>query len=169
MNFARLSLFVILAVTAALAGTGTFVRAAAPKPALFSMLTGTWNCTYHGPKGTRTSSATFTAVNSNWLQYSGKVSAYGGTPAHESINLLGYDSKKGEYVGMGGSSLPGDWGIGTAKASPTAMTMTFSSAYPADPTNQKTTYTFGSPTTTFTSSWTEKGKAMSAKGTCTKQ
>ena len=170
MNSGRIFLSLALVVASTLAGTSTFARAAAQTPALLTMLPGTWNCSYHGPKGTQTSTITFTSVNSTWLQNTSKDGAYGKDPAHQSVGLLGYDNKKDQYVGMGGNTLPGgNWGIGTAKASPSATTMTFMNNYPADPTNEKTAYTFGPTSVTWSDSWTEKGKAMTGKGSCTKQ
>jgi hypothetical protein len=170
MSSRRTFLCLALVVASTLAGTSTYARAAAQTPALLTMLPGTWNCTFHGPKGTRTSTLTFSSANSSWLQDSSKVSAYGGNPAHEGVGLLGYDNKKDQYVGMGGNTLPGgDWGMGTAKASPTATTMTFVGAYPPDPTHETTAYTFTASSVTWHDAWTEKGKAMSGHGTCTKQ
>ena len=107
------------------------------------MMQGTWSCTYHGPKGTQASTLTVTSQNANWVLITSKDGAYGTTPAHESATLVGYDSKKGQYVGFGGNTLPGGgWGVGIAKASPTATSFTVVSAYPPDPTHDKTTYTF---------------------------
>jgi hypothetical protein len=163
--------FICLAVVLVCATTmaGTSARAAASSPAVLSMLVGTWNCTYVGPKGTQTSSITFTKANDLWLSDTEHDGAYGDRPAHDGAGLLGYDSKGHQYVGMGGSTLPGDFGIGTAKASPMATTMTFVGAYPPDPTHDKTTYTFTSTKITSLDSFTEKGKAMTGHGTCTKQ
>lgn len=170
MRSQRIFLCLALIVASAVAGTSAFARAAAQTPALFTMLPGTWSCTYHGPKGTRTSTITFSSVNSAWLQDTSKVGAYGTDPAHQGVGLLGYDTKKDQYVGMSGNTLPGgDWGVGTAKASPAATTMTFIGAYPVDPTNEKTAYTFGASSVTWNSTWTEKGKAMTGHGSCTKQ
>jgi hypothetical protein len=170
MSSQRVFLCLGLVVASALAGTSAIARAAAQMPALLTILPGTWSCAYHGPKGTQTSTITFTSANSWWLQDTSKDGAYGKDPAHEGVGLLGYDNKKDEYVGMGGNTLPGGgWGIGTAKASPTATKMTFVSAYPADPTHEKTAYTFTASSVTWLDAWTEKGKAMSGRGSCTKQ
>jgi hypothetical protein len=170
MKFQRVFLCLALVAACAVAATTSFARAAAQGPALLAMMPGTWSCTYRGPKGTRTSMLTITSQNSNWLLILGKDSSYGTTPAHEGVTLIGYDSKKAQYVAMGGNSLPGaDWGIGTAKASPAATTMTFLGAYPADPTHDKTTYTFGSTGISWNETWTETGKTMSGHGSCTKQ
>lgn len=144
-------------------------QSAAATPKLLPVLVGTWNCTYTGPKGTQTSSITFTSLNDLWLQDTEKDGAYGKRPAHSSFGFFGYDPKKHMYVSMGASSLASDYGIGTATASPAAMTMTFSGNYPADPTHDKTVYTFTSTKVTSVDSWTEKGKAMSGHGSCTKQ
>jgi hypothetical protein len=160
-----LSFVLICASTAA----GTSARAASETPALLNMLVGTWDCTYVGPKGKQTSSITFTKANDLWLQDTEQDGAYGDRPAHAGAGLFGYDPKGHQYVGMGGSTLPGDFGIGTAKASSTAMTMTFIGAYPPDPTHDKTTYTFSSTKVTSVDSFTEKGKAMTGHGSCTKQ
>ncbi len=170
MNSQRFLLSIALVVSATLAGTTTFARAAAQTPVLLTMLPGTWNCTYHGPKGTQTSTTTFTSANASWLQDTEKDGAYGTDPAHDGVGLLGYDNKKGQYVGMGGNTLPGGgWGMGLAKASPTATKMTFTGAYPPDPTHNKTAYTFGASSIAWTDRWTQKGKAMSGHGSCTKQ
>ncbi|MBV8498388.1 MAG: hypothetical protein JO003_03945 [Candidatus Eremiobacteraeota bacterium] len=170
MRFPRIILFAACAALFTVGGTIGFARAAAQQPALLTMLPGSWSCTYRGPKGTRTSTLTITSQNANWLLIAGKDGAYGTTPAHEGATLFGYDNKKDQYVGMGGNTLPGgEWGIGTAKASPSATTMTFLGAYPADPTHDKTTYTFSASTITYNETWSEKGKAMSGHGSCTKQ
>jgi hypothetical protein len=170
MTFSRLLVCLTLVVAPALAGTSTLAHAAAQTPALLTLLPGTWSCSYHGPKGTQTSTITFTSVNSSWLQNTSKDGAYGKNPAHESVGLLGYDNKKDQYIGMGGNTLPGgDWGIGTAKASPAATTMTFVNAYPPDPTHDKTSYTFAASSVTWVDTWTEKGKPLTGRGSCTKQ
>ena len=167
MAFYRL----LFCVVAALIALPTMAGAQTQKAALMTALPGTWSCTFHGPKGTRTGTITFTSVNDNWLQATSKISAYDTTPAHEGIGLFGYDSKKGEYVSMSGNTVAGndDWGVGIAKASPAATTVTFDGGYPPDPTQEKNSYTLSGSTLTSTSSWTEKGKAMSGHGSCTKQ
>jgi hypothetical protein len=167
MAFCRSFLY----IAAVLIVFSTVAHAQAQKPALMTALPGTWNCTYQGPKGTRTSTITVTSANDNWLQTTSKTSAYGTTPAHEGLGLLGYDSKKSEYVSMGGNTLAGndDWGLGTAKASPTATTVTFDGGYPPDPSHEKDTWAINGSSMTYTSTWTEKGKAMSGHGSCTKQ
>jgi hypothetical protein len=164
-------LYLFITVIVTLTATGASVRAATETPALFKLLPGTWNCTYHGPKGTQTSTPTFSPSVSNWIRETGKDGAYGSTPAHEDTSIFSYDSKKGEYVSMGGNSVAGgdNWGVGTAKASPGATTMTFVTAYPADPTHEKDVYSFSASKVTWTSAWVEKGKAMSGHGSCTKQ
>ncbi|HVR47336.1 MAG TPA: hypothetical protein VMT95_11975 [Candidatus Binatia bacterium] len=170
MSFSRSSLYAICLATLALGGTIALARAAVQQPVLLTMTPGTWSCTYHGPKGTRTSTLTITSQNANWLLILGKTGVYGTTPAHEGATLFGYDNKKDQYVAMGGNTLPGgDWGIGIAKASPTATTMTFEGGYPPDPTHDKTTYAFGASTITYNETWTEKGKAMTGHGSCAKQ
>jgi hypothetical protein len=165
--------FLCLGIVAicALAGTVAFARAAAAQqPVLLTMMQGSWNCTYHGPKGTQTSTLTVTSQNPDWILITSKEGAYGTRPAHEGVTLLGYDNKKGQYVGFGGNTLPGgEWGVGTAKATPTATSITVLGAYPPDPSHDKTAYTFTSSSWSWTDNWTEKGKAMTGKGSCTKQ
>ena len=170
MSSSRSILYAAYAVLFAIGSGVGLARAAAQQPVLLTMTPGTWSCTYHGPKGTRDSTLTITSQNANWILIAGKTGAYGATPAHEGATLFGYDDKKGEYVAMGGNTLPGGgWGLGIAKASPTATTMTFAGGYPPDPTHDKTTYTFTTSTITYTEAWTEKGKAMSGHGSCRKQ
>lgn len=162
------ALFLLAACLCCLNCTVTTAVAAAPKPVVLGMLVGTWNCTYVGPKGKETSTITFANANGLWLTDTEQDGAYGDRPAHSGTGMLGYDSKKQQYVGMGGSTLPGDYGIGTAKASPTATSMTFVSAYPADPTHDTTAYHFMPTQITSVDTWTEKGKKMTAHSTCTK-
>jgi len=170
MTFARIFTYAICVAALTLGATIQTVRAAAPQPVVLTLMQGSWSCTYQGPKGTQTSALTITSQNPNWILISSKEGAYGTTPAHDSITLLGYDSKKSQYVGFGGNTLPGaDWGVGTAKASPTATSFTVIGAYPPDPTHDKTMYTFTSSTMNWTDAWTEKGKAMTGHGSCTKQ
>lgn len=169
MTFRPFALCAALIFISALTGAGTVARAAAQQPALLSMLVGTWNCTYTSPKGKSTSSITFTSANDLWLTDTEKDSAYADRPAHTGAGMLGYDSKKDQYVGWGGTTISGDWGVGTAKASPTATTMTFIGAYPPDPTHDSTRYVFTPTKITSTDMWTEKGKPMIGHGVCTKQ
>lgn len=144
-------------------------QATAAKPQLLSMLPGTWNCTYKGPKGTVASTITFTRLNDMWVQDTEKDGAYGKRPAHAGAGMMGYDSTKHQYVSMGGSTIPGDWGVGTANAAPDAMDMTFINAYPADPTHDKSVYHFSATKVTSSETWTKSGKVMSGQGVCTKQ
>ncbi len=167
MNLQR-AVFIVAVFAWCLNGASTPARAAAAKPALLSMAVGTWNCTYVGPKGKSTSTITFTSANDLWLTDTEQDSAYGDRPAHTGAGMLGYDPKKQQYVGMGASTIPGDWGIGTAKASPAATSMTFIGAYPPDPTHDATAYHFTPTKITSTDTWTEKGKTMTGHGTCTK-
>jgi hypothetical protein len=170
MSLQRIFLSLAVLVVSATAGGVGFARAAAQQPAILTLMQGSWSCTYHGPKDTQTSTLTVTSQNSNWILITSKDGAYGTTPAHESATLVGYDSKKGQYVGFGGNTLPGgDWGVGTAKASPSATSFTVLSAYPPDPTHDKTTYTFTPTSWNWNDTWTEKGKPMTGHGTCTKQ
>ena len=158
------------AVLALMLGASTYsAQSAAAKPQLISTLVGTWNCSYTGPKGTLTSTITFTSLNDMWLQDTEKDGKYGDRPAHTAFGFFGYDSKKHQYVSMGGSTLPGDYGVGTAAASPETSDMTFVGAYPADPTHDKTVFHFGATKVTSVDTWTEKGKAMTGHGVCTKQ
>lgn len=164
-----ISRLAITSIVLACAGYA-FANAAVEKhttPVLFSTLAGAWSCTSHGPNGTRTSTTTWTRLDNGWFQESTKRSATAKTPASTEAGLLGYDSKKQEYVSMGGSST-GDWGLGTAKASPTATTFTFAGGYPPDPTHEKDTYHLSGNSMNWTSVWTEKGKTMTSKGSCTK-
>lgn len=159
----------LTAVLACAAAASTHAaNAAMQKPALLTTVLGTWNCTYTGPKGKQTSSITFTKLNDLWVQGVGHNGAYAGRPANDGVTLIGYDAKKKQYVAMGGSTLPGDYGVGTASASPAALDMTFAGAYPADPTHDKTTYHFAGNKMTSTDTWTEKGKNMTGHSTCTK-
>ena len=170
MSFSRSSFFATCLAILALGGTSMLARAAAPTPVVLTLMQGSWSCTFQGPKGTQASTLTVTSQNANWILIASKDGAYGTTPAHESANLVGYDSKKGQYVGFGGTTLPGGgWGVGIAKATPTATSFTVLSAYPPDPTHDKTTYTFTSTSWNWTDNWTEKGKPMTGHGTCTKQ
>ena len=169
MTFRPFALCAALIFISALTGTATIARAAAPQPALLPMLVGTWNCTYASPKGKSTSTITFTSTNDLWLTDTEQDSAYADRPAHTGGGMLGYDSKKKQYVGMGGSTIPGDWGISTAKASPTATTMTFIGAYPPDPTHDSTLFHFSATKIASVDTWTEKGKTMTGRGECTKQ
>lgn len=151
-------------------GAGTYgAHAAATKPVLLPILVGTWNCTYTGPKGTSTSTITFTAVNDLWVQDTEKDSAYGDRPAHTGFGAVGYDPKKHQYIGWGASTIPGDYGVGVADASPAAMSMTFTGAYPADPTHDKTTYHFSATKMTSVDTFMEKGSSKTGHGSCTKQ
>ncbi len=170
MSFSRSSPYAICLAILALGGTSALARAAAPQPVILTMMQGSWSCTYHGPKGTQTSALTVTSQNANWDLLTSKDGAYGTTPAHDSVTLVGYDSKKGQYVGFGGNTLPGgEWGLGTAKATPAATSFTVMNAYPPDPTHDKTTYTFTASSWSWIDTWTEKGKPMTGKGSCTKQ
>jgi hypothetical protein len=167
MNLQRSVL--ILAIFAwCLNGSARPAQAVAVKPAVLSMLVGTWNCSNVGPKGKSTSSITFTTANDLWLTDTEQDGAYGDRPAHKGTGMFGYDSKKQQYVGMGGSTIPGDWGAGTAKASPTATSMTFVGVYPPNPTHDRTAFQFTTTKISSTDTWTEKGKTMTAHATCTK-
>ena len=139
------------------------------KPALLPLLIGTWSCTYTGPKGKQTSSVTFTQLDDAWIQGIGKNGAYGNDPANSSVDLIGYDAKKQRYVDMSGNTQSHDsYGISHAVASVNALTMTWVGDFPADPSNGKTLYHFTSTKITSHTTWTEKGKAMSGDGVCTK-
>lgn len=163
----RLSCAAVVAASI-LAVSPVSVNAAAQRPALLTTVLGTWNCTYQSAKGKQTSTITFTRLNDLWVQGISHNGAYAGRPANDGVTLIGYDAKKNQYIAMGASTMPGDYGIGTASASPSSMRMTFSGAYPADPTHDKTTYVFSGNKMTSMDAWTEKGKAMTGHGTCTK-
>jgi len=140
------------------------MSSAAQTPQILKVSEGTWNCTYHGPKGTSPGSTTFTRLNANWLQDTSKNSAYGNMPASSGAGLFGYDPKKRQYIGMHASSRPGNWGVSTASASPSAMSMTLAITYPVDRTHDETAYHFTAHRVTFTETWTGKGMPMSGHG-----
>ncbi|HEX3459188.1 MAG TPA: DUF1579 family protein [Candidatus Baltobacteraceae bacterium] len=156
-------------VTLAIVGGSRPASAAAAMPAALSALVGNWSCTYTGPKGTSHSTYAISKVSDLWVQGSGDEGAYPGRPAHKAFFLIGYDPKKHMYVSMGGDTLAGDYGTSTAKADATAMKMTYVNAYPADPTHEQDVWTYTPTTIAIASAWTEKGKAMTSKGSCTKQ
>jgi hypothetical protein len=143
--------------------------AAMQAPASLQALVGHWTCTYSGPKGKTTSTYTISRVADLWVEGTGHTSAYPGRPANDSVFMFGYDPKKHTYVSMGADSVAGDWGVSTAQGGPTAMTMTYVNNYPADPTKENDVWHFTPTSITIASTWTEKGKAMSSKGACTKQ
>lgn len=143
--------------------------AAMAMPSALAALVGSWNCSYTGPKGTSHSTYTISKVSDLWVQGTGDEGAYGDRPAHKSFFMIGYDPKKHTYVSMGGDTLAGDYGISTANAGASAMKMTYVNSYPADPTHEKDVWTYTPTTVAIASAWTEKGKAMSSKGSCTKQ
>src|SRR5579863_10046128 len=101
MSFSRSSSYAICLAILALGGASALARAAAPQPVILTMMQGSWSCTFHGPKGTQTSALTVTSQNANWDLLTSKDGAYGTTPAHDSVTLVGYDSKKSQYVGFG--------------------------------------------------------------------
>ena len=168
----KLSRFLFgVALVAALGTIGALrpASAAAAMPAALSTLVGSWNCTYTGPKGSSHSTYTITKVSDLWVEGTGEEGAYGDRAAHKSFFLIGYDPKKHMYVSMGGDTLAGDYGTSTAPASATAMKMTYVNSYPADPTHEKDVWTYTPTTISIASAWTEKGKAMTGKSSCTKQ
>jgi hypothetical protein len=160
----------VLAIAVGLAGLAVSrpATAAMQTPASLQALVGNWACTYTGPKGTTKSTYTITKSGDLWVQGSGHTSASPGRPANDSFFLIGYDPKKHVFVNMGGSTLPGEYGISTAPGAARAMTMTYANEYPADPTHEKDVWSYTSTGLTIASSWTEKGKTMTGKGTCTK-
>jgi hypothetical protein len=137
-------------------------------PASLQALVGSWACTYAGPKGTSKSTYTITRAGDLWVQGSGHTSAVPGRPANDSFFMIGYDPKKHVFVSMGGSTIAGDYGISTAPGAASAMTMTYVNNYPADPTHEKDWWSISSTGLTIASTWTEKGKAMTGKGSCAK-
>ncbi|MBV8639215.1 MAG: hypothetical protein JO322_14145 [Candidatus Eremiobacteraeota bacterium] len=153
----------------ALAATVSFSHAASSKPAFMTALVGTWNCTYDGPKGHQSSTLTFSAMNDTWLKETEKDGAYGKDPAHEGFGYITYDTKKHQYIDMGGTTLANDYGVSSADASPSATSITFVGAFPADPSHGRNLITLNGNTVTTHSSWTQKGKQLSGHGSCTKQ
>jgi hypothetical protein len=163
----RLQICVLAIALTGLAVSGP-AAAAMQTPASLQALVGSWSCTYTGPKGTSKSTYTITRANDLWDQGSGHTSASPGRPANDSTFMFGYDSKKHLFVSLGADSLAGDYGISTAPGAASAMTMTYVNNYPADPTHEKDVWTITSTSLTIASTWTEKGKAMTGKGSCTK-
>ena len=158
-----------LAGSLAIAGGTRPATAAMAMPSALATLVGNWSCTYTGPKGTSHSTYSLTKISDLWVQGTGDEGAYGDRPAHKSFFMIGYDPKKKMYVSMGGDTIAGDYGTSTASATATAMKMTYVNAYPADPTHERDVWTYTSTTISVASTWTEKGKTMTAKSTCTKQ
>jgi len=169
MKLSRFLFGVALAAALGTVGAVRPVSAAAAMPAALSTLVGHWNCSYSGPKGSSHSNYTITKISDLWVEGVGQESAYGDRPTHKSFFLIGYDPKKHMYVSMGGDTLAGDYGTSTAPASMTAMKMTYVNSYPADPTHEKDVWTYTPTTISIASAWTEKGKAMTGQGSCTKQ
>jgi len=169
MKLSRFLFGAALVAVLGIVGAGRPVSAAAAMPAALSTLVGHWNCSYSGPKGSSHSNYTITKISDLWVEGVGQESAYGDRPTHKSFFLIGYDPKKHMYVSMGGDTLAGDYGTSTAPASMTAMKMTYVNSYPADPTHEKDAWTYTPTTISIASAWTEKGKAMTGQGSCTKQ
>ena len=162
----------VLGVAVSVGGTLASLQpasAAAGLPPALSALVGNWNCTYTGPKGTSKSTYTISKINDLWIGGTGDTSAYPGRPANKSFFSFGYDPKKHVFITLGGSSIPGDYGASTADAAEGAMTMTYTASWPADPSHDRDVWHFTQSGITIASSWTEKGKTMSGKGSCTKQ
>ena len=153
----------------ALVVTASLTHAAVSKPTFMTALVGTWSCTYDGPKGHQTSTMTFSEMNDTWLKETENDGKYGKDPAHTGFAYVTYDTKKHQYVYMGGTTMENDYGLSTADASPSATSVTFVGAYPADPTHGRIVVTLNGNTMTSHNSWTEKGKQLTGKGTCTKQ
>ncbi|MFY9860349.1 MAG: hypothetical protein WBD57_03515 [Candidatus Cybelea sp.] len=143
--------------------------AAAELPPALSALVGNWNCTYTGPKGTSKSTYAISKLNDLWIDGTGDTSASLGRPANKSFFSFGYDPKKHVFITLGGSSIAGDYGASTAYAAEGAMTMTYTASWPADPSHERDVWHITPSAITIASSWTEKGKPMSGKGSCTKQ
>jgi hypothetical protein len=137
-------------------------------PASLQVLVRSWSCTNTGPKGTSKSTYTITRSSDLWVQGTGHSSAISGRPANNSFFAIGYDPQKHIFVNMGGGTIAGDYGISTAPGAASAMTMTNTSNYPPDPTHEKDVWSYTSTTLAIASSWTEKGNAMTSKGSCTK-
>src|SRR5579862_975868 len=160
--------FALVAALVMIAPSGR-ASAAIAMPAALATLVGSWNCSYTGPKGTSHSTYTISKISDLWVQGTGDEGAYGDRPAHKAFFMIGYDPKKHMYVSMGGDTLAGDYGTSTAAAAASAMKMTYVNSYPADPTHEKDVWTYTPTTISIASAWTEKGKAMTSKGSCTKQ
>lgn len=169
MKFSRSLLGFALGVALVMSAPSGRASAAMTMPSALAALVGSWNCSYTGQKGTSHSTYTISKVSDLWVQGSGDEGAYGDHPAHKSFFMIGYDPKKHTYVSMSGDTLAGDYGISTAAASATAMRMTYVNSYPADPTHEKDVWTYTPTTVSIASAWTEKGKMMTSKGSCTKQ
>ena len=160
----------VLAVAIGLAGLAVSgpATAAMQTPAALQALVGNWTCSYSGPKGTTKLTYSIARAGDLWVQGSGHIDASAGSPAHTSFFMIGYDPKKHTFVNMGASTMAGDYGISTAPAAASAMTMTYVNNYPPDATHEKDVWSYTSTGLTIASTWTEKGKAMAGKGTCTK-
>jgi hypothetical protein len=154
---------------ASMAASLQSASAAGGLPPALSALVGTWSCTYTGPKGSSKSTYTISKLDDLWIGGTGETGASAGRPANKSFFSFGYDPKKHVFVTLGGSSIAGDYGASTAHAAETAMTMTYTASWPADPTREHDVWHVTPSGITIASSWAEKGKAMSGKGSCTKQ
>jgi Protein of unknown function (DUF1579) len=169
MTLSRLFFGAAFVAVLAIGAASAPVNAAMAMPSALATLVGNWTCTYTGPKGTSRGTYTITKISDLWVQGSGDESASGDRPAHKTFFMIGYDPKKHMYVSMGGDTIAGDYGTSTAGATPAAMKMTYVNVFPPDPSHEKDVWTYAPTTITIASSWTEKGKAMTAKGNCTKQ
>lgn len=133
--------------------------------ASISVLPGTWNCATHGSTGSSTGTVTFTQIAPNLVQYQW-TDKTGKNAGNKGGGEWFYDSKKGEYVGLGAGA--DGWGVSRGAASADATTVTLNDTYPNDPTNGTTTYHFTRSTIGFTSDWKKDGKPMHIQQTCTK-
>jgi hypothetical protein len=138
-------------------------------PASLAALIGSWSCTYTGPKGTVQSTYTISRFSDLWVSGTGASGAYGGRPANKSFFFVGYDPKKHSFISMGGSTLAGDYNSSSASAAASAMDMTYTNVWPADPSHERDVWHFSPTAIAIASSWMEKGKPMSGKSSCTKQ
>jgi hypothetical protein len=155
----------IAMLTIGLAALSSALAEGAGTPATISILPGTWNCTTHGSTGTSTGTVTFTEVTPNIAQYRYTVTSGSGA-GHKGGGEWLYDSKKGEYVALGGGTA--GWGVSRGPAAADAMTVTLTDTYPSDPANGTTTYRFTQSTIASTSDWKKSGKPMHDQQTCTK-
>lgn len=154
-----------ISLVSLLGGTIASARAAAATPAALSVLPGAWNCTAHASDGPSTATVTFTQVLPTLVQYRYSVTSGKGA-GHKGGGVWFYDSKKGEYVAMGGGS--DGWGVSRGSASASAMTVTLLDTYPSDPTNGTSTFHFAPSTISYTSDWKKGDKPMHFQQTCTK-
>ncbi|HUA09862.1 MAG TPA: hypothetical protein VMA98_11400 [Candidatus Acidoferrales bacterium] len=167
MSISR-SIFTLAVLVSLLAAGAIGAARAATLPTPLAALVGNWSCTYTGPKGSATSTYEIVKSNDLWISGTGDNGAYGKNPPSKTVFVWGYDTKKHLYLSMGGDTNPGDYGTSTATGPANATTLTFTNAWPADPTAEKDLWHFGNGKITVSSTWTEKGKTMTSKSVCSK-